>query len=234
MLDAGEDAPKGAKRDSISTSQLADWLRNGIRASEFVPGQRLVEADITRATGASRTKVREALQRLEAEGLVQIEEFKGASVRRVTFEEVQQIYRARVALEGISAHDFAINASDADMARLRELTDILDNAVGGEAHERFNRLNSEWHALIISGSRNPIIAELLGRLNVPIQRLLFESFYSAERLRDAHDGHKLVAEALLRRDGPAAEAAMRRHIEDAFATLSMIETEFRSRVPGIR
>ncbi|MFM6932961.1 MAG: GntR family transcriptional regulator [Novosphingobium sp.] len=234
MLDAGEDAPKGAKRDTISTSQLADWLRNGIRASEFVPGQRLVEADITRATGASRTKVREALQRLEAEGLVQIEEFKGASVRRVTFEEVQQIYRARVALEGISAHDFAVNASDADMTRLRELTGELDVAVGGQAHERFNRLNSEWHGLIISGARNAIIAELLGRLNLPIQRLLFESFYNSQRLRDAHDGHKLVAEALLRRDGPAAEAAMRRHIDDAFATLSLIEKEFRSRVPGIR
>jgi DNA-binding GntR family transcriptional regulator len=234
MLDAGEDAPRSAKRDTISTSQLADWLRAGIRASEFVPGQRLVEADITRATGASRTKVREALQRLEAEGLVQIEEFKGASVRRVSFEEVQQIYRARVALEGISAHDFAVNASDADMVRLRELTEELDGAVGGEAHERFNRLNSEWHSLIISGSRNAIIAELLGRLNVPIQRLLFESFYNVERLRDAHDGHKLVAEALLRRDGPAAEAAMRRHIEDAFGTLSLIEKEFRSRVPGIR
>jgi len=234
MLETTQYAAKGVKRDSISTSQLADWLRGGIRASEFVPGQRLVEADITRATGASRTKVREALQRLEAEGLVQIEEFKGASVRRVTFEEVQQIYRARVALEGISAHDFAVNASDEDLTRLRKLTEELDEAVSGEAHERFNRLNSQWHGLIIEGSRNAIIGELLGRLNVPIQRLLFESFYNSERLRDAHDGHKLVAEALLRRDGPGAEAAMRRHIEDAFATLRLIEKEFRSRVPGIR
>ena len=60
---------------------IADWVRERIRTGRFVPGQRLVEVDIIRQTGASRSKTREALQRLEGEGLVLIEEFRGASVR---------------------------------------------------------------------------------------------------------------------------------------------------------
>ncbi len=214
---------------SLSAQQVVDWLRDRIRLSQFVPGQRLVEADITEATGASRSKVREALQRLEAEGLVQIEEFKGASVKRITLEEVRQIYRARVALEGISARDCALHADPAFHARLTALMAELDAAVEAGAHDRFNRLNADWHQLIVAGSGNAFVADLLGRLNVPIQRLLFESLYSQDRLRAANAGHHEVSDAVLRGDADAAEAAMRQHIEEGFATLASIDSEFHSR-----
>ncbi len=210
----------------LPAQSVADWLREGIRRSRFVPGQRLVEADITQATGASRSKVREALQRLEGEGLVVIEEFKGASVRRVTLEEVRHIYRARVALEGISARDFAANADAAARERLVSLMQGLDAAVAEGASDRFNQLNAEWHAQIVAGSGNALVAGLLGRLNIPIQRLLFESLYSHERLKAANVGHHEVLAAILAGDGDAAEAALRGHIEDGFATLSVIDSEF--------
>ena len=64
-------------RKGPSGPQIADWILGQIRSRRFVPGQRLVEFDITRLTGGSRFKVREALQRLAAEGLVQIEEHRG-------------------------------------------------------------------------------------------------------------------------------------------------------------
>jgi DNA-binding GntR family transcriptional regulator len=216
-----------ARPDAVPAQSVADWLREGIRRSRFVPGQRLVEADITQATGASRSKVREALQRLETEGLVQIEEFKGASVRRVSLEQVRQIYRARIALEGISARDFAANASAAARARLSELMRELDEAVAQAAPDRFNRLNAEWHELLVEGSGNALVAGILGRLNIPIQRLLFESLYNHERLKAANVGHHEVTAAIIAGDGDAAEAALRRHIEDGFATLAVIDSEFR-------
>src|SRR5258706_6479404 len=134
MAEAAKQLETSKRRDAVAAQQVVEWLREGIRRSQFVPGQRLVEADITAATGASRSKVREALQRLEAEGLVQIEEFKGASVRRVKLEEVRQIYRARVALEGISAPDFALPGDPAQLERLRELMAALDRAVEQSSH----------------------------------------------------------------------------------------------------
>jgi len=206
--------------------EIADWVRERIRTGRFVPGQRLVEVDIIRQMGASRSKVREALQRLEGEGLVQIEEFRGASVKSTGLEEVAQIYRARMALEGICAADFARHASDDARARLCAVQEQLDKCVEERAPDRFGRLNIEWHRLIVEGSGNMVIAELLQRLNVPIHRLLFESFYDSDRLGTANADHRAMVDLIMARDADGAEAAMRRHIGDGFETLSKIEGEF--------
>lgn len=220
------------KRRTLPAQSVADWLRDGIRRGRFVPGQRLVEADITQATGASRSKVREALQRLESEGLVLIEEFKGASVRRVSLEELRQIYRARVALEGICARDFAERATVVQRDRLAALLAELDKAVADGAHDHFNALNAEWHKLLIEGAGNALVAGILGRLNIPIQRMLFESLYSNERLKAANAGHHAITAAILAGDGEAAEAALRQHIIDGFATITAIHGEFRAQSPA--
>lgn len=210
----------------LSGADLADWLRERIRRGRLVPGQRLVEADISSETGTSRAKVREAFQRLEAEGLVAIEAFRGASVRRVSLEEIRQIYRARVALEGICAADFANFATDAQKSHLCELQAGLDECVSERAAERFGRLNHDWHKQIIDGSGNNVVRDLLARLTVPINRLLFESFYDEERLRIANGDHKAITQLIMAGDGAGAEAAMRKHVADGFETLSHIAGEF--------
>ncbi len=206
--------------------ELADWIRDRIRRGQFAPEQRLVEVDIIRKTGGSRLKVREAFQRLAAEGLVDIEPFKGASVRSTSLEEVRQIYRARAALEGVAAADFAIAATDEQRERLQQLQDELELCVENHAPERFGRLNAQWHQLLVDGSGSTLIGELLQRLNVPIHRLLFDSFYDAERLRTANDDHRRILKAILERDAPAAEEAMRAHVRAGFEMLSAIETAY--------
>lgn len=209
-----------------SAADVATWLRERIRKGRLVPGQRLVEVDLVQETGAGRSKVREALQRLEAEGLVKIEEFRGASVRRVSLEEIRQIYRVRVALEGILAADFTRRATEADKRRLLELQADLDGCVAEQSPERFARLNQNWHSFIIAGAGNPLARDLLNRFNIPINRLLFESFYDEAWLSEANSDHQAITAAILRGDADAAEAAMRHHIEEGFRTLSAIASEF--------
>lgn len=206
--------------------ELADWIRDRIRRGQFAPEQRLVEVDIIRKTGGSRLKVREAFQRLAAEGLVEIEPFKGASVRSTSLEEVRQIYRARAALEGVTAADFAIAATDEQRERLRQIQDELELCVENRAPERFGRLNAEWHQLLVDGSGSILIGKLLQRLNVPIHRLLFDSFYDAERLRTANEDHRRILKAVMDRDAAAAEEAMRAHVQAGFEMLSAIETAY--------
>jgi DNA-binding GntR family transcriptional regulator len=206
--------------------EIADWVRDRIRKGQFAPEQRLVEVDIIRKTGGSRLKVREAFQRLAAEGLVEIEPFKGASVRSTSLEEVRQIYRARAALEGVAAADFTRLASEEQRLKLHELQVELERCVDERSPERFGRLNGEWHGLIVEGAGNAVIDELLQRLNVPIHRLLFDSFYDVERLRTANDDHRRILEAVLARDPHAAEQAMRSHVQAGFEMLSAIETEY--------
>lgn len=211
-----------------SSQEIAAWIRQRIRNGRFVPGQRLVEIDLIRQTGSSRTRVREALQRLEGEGLIQIEEFRGASVRHMSIGEVRQIYRARMALEGMAAHEFAAGASAAQLAELQSLQERLDQCVADRAAEQFGRLNNEWHRMVVEGSANLVLGDHLRRLNVPIHRLLFESFYDQRRLRIANADHQNMLGLFLARDAEGAERAMREHVWNGFQTLELIEDEFYS------
>ena len=215
---SGKNAPNG--------QEIADWLRDKIRKGRLVPGQRLVEIDIIEHTGGSRAKVREAFQRLESERLIVIEEFRGASVRRASVREIREIYRLRVALEGICAADFASDGTDEDKAKLKEIQAELDICVEENAGERFGKLNGKWHDHVIGGVRNNLIRDVLSSLTVPINRLVFESFYDSRGLHKANADHQAITKAILASDAPKAEALMRKHIEDGEEALSSIASEF--------
>lgn len=214
-----------AAAEALKTG-VADWVRERIRNGRLVPGQRLVEADIVRETGASRGKVREALKRLETEGLVRIEEFRGASVKRLGVDEVRQIYRARMALEGLAAAEFAASGNAVLKARLAALQAELNQWENEGNHDRFARLNDSWHKLIIEGSGNAYVAQFLARLTVPIYRLLFSTFYTAQRIGSANADHRLITAAILEGRVADAEHAMRSHISAGLDALTELDAHF--------
>jgi DNA-binding GntR family transcriptional regulator len=206
------------------STEIAAWLREHIRLGRLVPGQRLVEADIVAATDGSRSKVREAFRRLEAEGLVSIEEFRGASVKRVGPDEVRAIYQARMALEGLAAAECATRADAVLRKRLRATQEQLDKVERRGDHERFATLNASWHRLVIEGSGNPYIAQFLTHLTVPIHRLLFATFYSRHRISQANADHRLITAAIVEGRAADAERAMRAHIGNGLAALLELDT----------
>jgi DNA-binding GntR family transcriptional regulator len=205
---------------------VVDWVRERIRIGRYVPGQRLVETHIMRETKAPRSKVREALQRLETEGLVTIEEFRGASVKQLSLDEVRQIYRARMALEGLAAAEFATHGTADAKQRLQALQAQLDEWAERGDHDRFAQLNSAWHALIIEGAGNDYVRQFLGRLSVPIYRLLFTSFYSASRIQAANADHIVITAAILDGRADDAERAMRNHVNQGLVALSDLNSHF--------
>ena len=206
-----------------SSAEIADWIRSQIRNSRLVPGQRLIEVDIIRQTGGSRFKVREAFQRLAAERLVVIEEFRGASVRGSSPDEVRQLYQARALLEGMCARDFTLRASPEDRQRLAELAQAMEDCVDSKSPEKFSRLNSDWHTLLMRGAGNAIIEDLVKRLSTPVHHLLFGTFYRGDRLRQAVDDHRAIMAAIEAGDAEAAEQAMRAHVEHGHTFLSELE-----------
>jgi DNA-binding GntR family transcriptional regulator len=210
------------KHSAVSTRQVIDVLREKIRIGRLVPGQRLVEADIVLETGASRSKVREALQRLETEGLVSIEEFRGATVRQLSMDEVRQIYYARMALEGMAAAEFARSDNQTQKKQLQKLQRSMNALERTGDHRRFAQLNDAWHAQIIEGSGNSYAAQFLSQLSVPIYRLLFTSFYNSQRIDRANADHKIITQAIVEGRAGQAEKAMRAHITDALAALAEI------------
>ncbi|MXO66756.1 GntR family transcriptional regulator [Altericroceibacterium endophyticum] len=217
------DAAATLARSGPTSANIADWIRTQIRSSRLVPGQRLVEVDIIRQTGGSRFKVREAFQRLAAEGLVEIEEFRGASVRGASEDEVRQLYQARALLEGMCARDFTVRAGAEDRKKLARLALEMEECVDSNSPEKFSRLNSEWHKLLMRGAGNAVIEDLVKRLSTPVHHLLFGTFYKGDRLREAVEDHRLIMDAIEAGDPEAAEAAMRVHVEHGHRFLSKLE-----------
>lgn len=207
----------------LSAAEVAAWLRERIRTGRAVQGQRLVEADIIRETGATRSRVREALQRLESEGLIVIEEFRGASVRRFGRDEIRQIYRARMVLEGLAAHDFALADDPARKAQLVELQERLNAVENTGDHTAFVRANDAWHALILDGADNEYVRGFVERLRLPLYRLLFSAFFKPHRIDDANCDHRQITDAIVRGDAPEAERLMRKHVDDALAAVIEME-----------
>lgn len=205
---------------------VAGWVRERIRNGRLVPGQRLVEADIVEASGASRGKVREALRRLEIEGLLTIEEFRGATVKRFGQDEMRQIYDARMALEGFAAGECARRGDEAFRSRLLAIQQELDEWESAGDHDRFAHLNDAWHKLIIAGSANEYAARFLSGLRVPIYRLLFSTFYTAQRISRANADHRVITAAIVEGRADDAERAMRQHIRDGLDALLELNAHF--------
>jgi DNA-binding GntR family transcriptional regulator len=209
---------------SMSTAELVHWARENIRTGRFAPGQRLIESDIIREVQASRNKVREALQRLATEGLVTIEAFRGASVKSVTWDEVRQIYQARMAIEGFAAAEFAASTDTELKQKLKQTQTEMNKWVKTGDHEHFAQLNSRWHEIIVDGARNEYFRQFLARLTIPIYRLLFTTFYSKQRIRIANADHRKITAAILASDAAKAELLMRIHIGEGLQALSEINS----------
>ena len=218
--------PMGDVRSTVAVADIVAWLYERIRSGRLAPGQRLVEADIIREFGGSRGRVREALRRLAIEGVVTIEEFKGASVKHLTRDEVVQLYRARMALEGMAARECASSAPKQTKQRLAQLQKDMNALENSGDHQRFARLNDEWHRLILEGSGNGYIKEFVERLRVPVYRLLFSTFYNARRIDNANAGHRKITAAIVRGRAQDAERLMRDHIADGLEAISTLDQEF--------
>ena len=139
--------------------QTASKLRDAIVDGLFEPGEKLLEADLCRQMGVSRTSVREALRQLEAERLVTIIPNRGPSVTQLTWDEAAAIYETRELLEGEAAARFAERATAAEIARAKAALADFDRAVTvDDAHGRLTH-TQRFYDLIIQGCGNPSSAK---------------------------------------------------------------------------
>jgi DNA-binding GntR family transcriptional regulator len=147
-------------------------------------------------------------------------------VRRFSIDELRQIYRARMALEGMAAHDFAKFGTAEQKRQLVAAQEELNGCEHTANHERFAAFNDEWHRLIIDGARNDYISTFLERLRVPLYRLLFTTFYKADRIDLANAGHRKITIAIAEGRAEEAERLMRDHIDEGLSALATIDSEF--------
>lgn len=193
-----------------------DAVREMILSGRIEAGNRLGEVELAAELGLSRTPVREALQRLGAEGLVEVLPHRGARVVRWTADDLEEIFELRAQLEPYGAGRAAARgASEGFLDRLTELCDGMERAVKDQDFRLLAALNDEFHTAIIDGSGNSRLPALVRSVvHVPLVIGTFERYDSVSLARSMGHHRELVA-ALRARDRLWAESVMRSHIRAA-------------------
>lgn len=196
---------------------VLERVRRGILVGEYGPNERLVEGQLAKVLGVSRTPVRQALAMLEAEGLVEISPNRGATVCSFGLEDVWDVYDLRAVLEGHAARRAAARIGEEELERLRAVAEEMEGIPGRFAdHAEEVRwlvaLNGEFHGKVVAASRNKRLRWLIERtVQVP---LVFKAFFwygSKERAISNHY-HRQIVRALEQRDAERAEILMREHV----------------------
>lgn len=208
---------------SDATLSAYNIIRQSILSGEFSTGDRLVETELVARCGVSRTPVREALRRLQSEGIVNITPNSGASVAIWTEDEFADLYNVRVNLEGMAASLAAKRRSIEDIETLRQSVDdmsaLLDRHSEDANPDEVARENNTFHNAILSAARSRGL--MLAASQVMDAPLILRTFrrYTIENLNQSLSQHKDILQAIEVGDPEWAQAAMISHIKRGFQTL---------------
>jgi DNA-binding GntR family transcriptional regulator len=196
---------------TVATQRIASHLRSAILGGVLGPGDRVRQEDIAQQLGASRLPVREALQILAAEGLIENEPNKGARVPRLGMHEVDVMYRMREQLEPLA---LAESLPDLDEADLGELARLQDEIESGDDVDRFLDLDRRFHLLTYSGCRIEQLSTAVHRLWNSTQhyRRAFVQLSGPGRMWVVNAEHRLILDAVVRRDETDAGRFVAGHI----------------------
>ncbi len=203
---------------SIETRSLSDQIKDAliddITTGARKPGERLVEMKIAEDMQTSQAPVREALRALEALGLVEMRRNRGALVRKISTDELRDIYVVRAALEGLAAEVATTRCPDI-AATLHEICAEMSNSQDDRA--AFVALNQQFHRTIVAASRNMVLMDVWDKLDVR-SRTAINVAQNARPLAVAIAEHFAIADAMRQGDAQAARALLIEHIVSAVNT----------------
>tara|TARA_R110002124_G_scaffold144122_15_gene309092 strand:- start:44747 stop:45433 length:687 start_codon:yes stop_codon:yes gene_type:complete len=203
------------RRPARLGEEVYNTLYAQLISNKIAPGGRIAVDNLVRELGVSQTPIREALSRLEAQGLVVKTHLIGYSAApQMDRARLDQLYELRLLLEPFAVGRAALHVTDETITELERLAadmqgDSSDDP--GLAYGRFARLDEAFHDLIAATSGNELIHDVLERQHTHVH--LFRLFYHVRVTAEAIDEHRRILDALRNRDAKAAETAMREHIE---------------------
>jgi DNA-binding GntR family transcriptional regulator len=187
--------------------QIAESIRNMIVAGDLKPGDRIVESRIARDIGVGQPTVREALVALEHQGLVVRKANQGCVVTSLTRAEICQLIRIRAELETLAVELAVETASDAEIGKLRTITDSMKVAANERDPQRFFELDIRFHQALWKLSNNTFLPRLLEQTLAPLLAFLFIRNLRRNLdidMMDSAQAHVEMADAILTRDKTTA------------------------------
>lgn len=196
-------------------SRVYAALREGILSGRLAQGTRLLETELARSLRVSRTPVREALRRLQAEDLVELRPGRGLVVSELTTEAILELYNVRIALEGTAARLAARLMTPLELERLRRIQRELEQAVAAPDPRTLAALNTRFHQQICAAAKNRYLLEFTQRIYDALRRFKETTLTYPGRAREMLTEHRAILRALEARDEERAEALAREHMRKA-------------------
>ena len=200
--------------DKISNSDRAyQKLYEAIRSGQLAPGTRIRETEIAELVGLSRTPVRDAIKRLENDGLIEHQPRIGAVVKSLSHQEVVELYEMRAVLERTAASMAAKHASKAEIEEMKELNSSMLKASGNP--REVARLNELFHRCIFNAARNRFLLASFQSLSNALLVLGPTTLEGIPRIKSVCEKHDLIIDAMEARDEKRAAEAAGSHIESS-------------------
>ncbi len=203
------------ERPKDLSDEVYERLRAAILEGNLRPGMRLVETRLSEQFGISRTPLREALQKLEQEGLVSARPGGGVVVVELTKRDIQEISGIRQVLEGYAAKLAATRLTEQEMDRLAQIVERTEKALQRGDRAEVAALNAEFHGIINRASGSKRLLKLINGFRQYFFNTKVAEYFTDDELRQSIEGHWRILKALRARDGEAADREVREHLAHA-------------------
>ncbi|MEW4309300.1 GntR family transcriptional regulator [Rossellomorea marisflavi] len=190
------------KASQTAYLQAYEYIRDKILNGSFPGGTKLVEERLAEELGLSRTPVREAIRKLDEEGLLEKKR-----VVNPTETDLRHVFEVRILLEGAAARSAAQYLNEEQLARLHECVEIGRSGT----KEEIMKANFEFHDIIIQATRNPVMVDIIDRMQSIIY--LFRKTVVAYKRPFLIDEHEEIYQAIAAHDGARAEVLMKEHLK---------------------
>jgi DNA-binding GntR family transcriptional regulator len=208
---------KTSQKNSIPVREMAyEFLKSSVLSGHFNPGERLTEEHLAKKLGVSRTPVREALHKLESEGLIKPLETRGFIVSRDSKDEVGELFELRAILEGYALRIISERISEEDLKQLGRLIAGAEDGLRRKRMEEVFKWNTKFHdtlhGIVVDKKR---LHRLLVNIRKYVLRYRRDTLQYPDGGKRAVDGHRKILLALRLRDPDLCERMMREHIQEA-------------------
>jgi len=193
-----------------------DYLKSSVLSGRFRPGKRLTEEHLAEEIGVSRTPIREALHKLETEGLIKPLETRGFIVSADSTEELEELFDIRASLEGYALRLISEFISEETLKRMDKLILKAEHALKQKKIEEIFKWNTQFHdSLHNLIAHKPRIYSMIANVRKYVLRYRTDTLHYLDGAKRAIDGHKKIMLALRLRDPDLCERIMREHIKEA-------------------
>jgi GntR family transcriptional regulator, rspAB operon transcriptional repressor len=189
------------------------YLRNKIVNNELKPGTRIDYNDIANELGVSKTPLRDALQLLQKDGLIEVKSRSGTFVSQLTVKDIEEIFEVRKALERQAVNLAIANISKQNLEQIYQNVVEVDKDIDAGNFNSFFQSDRNFHKTIITCSKNNRLIQMMDSLEAQITWIGVLIAKSQERPRQANSEHKEILNALLKSDIILAQNLMEDHID---------------------